>query len=255
MGLGPIFTEIQQTSYDDLPIRWQTDDIQTLINLSTSYGDEKLAVRERNRMFKEANIPTPTPKPNPTNKRTPQADRNQNNAKAPTGNPSWSGEKNRQRRAKIESDIKSGIFDPMTYVWEVRPKNCIWHDSNTHHMRDCLKINTLLKKYPNQRYYHNHNHQQQPASSIARQTPAPRPRNPSSSRDNAQPSARHTMYSLPSENDVPSLDTNPFSDLCIDSPDEETANNSTNSINNSVTNYSITCKSVKISFASAAASL
>ena len=54
-GPDPIFMKIQQTSYEGLPIRWQVTDIQTLINLATSYREEKLAVRECNRMFKEAN--------------------------------------------------------------------------------------------------------------------------------------------------------------------------------------------------------
>jgi len=44
MGLGPIFTEIQQTPFEDLPVRWQTDDIHTISNIAVSYKDEKLII-------------------------------------------------------------------------------------------------------------------------------------------------------------------------------------------------------------------
>jgi len=124
MGLGPILTEIQQTPYEDLPVRWQTDDIQTLINIAVSYKDEKLAVRERNRLFNEANR-TPAKK-DKEDKQQPKSDRNRdqkkpsdNDSRKPSSSNdndqnSWSVQ-NSQRQARIEIDIKNGVFDPRWY--------------------------------------------------------------------------------------------------------------------------------------------
>ena len=131
MGLCPLFTEIQQTSYEDRPLRWQTDDIQTLINITVSYKDEKLAVRERNRLFNETNRTVDKkPKPEDSNKDTKKpSNSNSSTNRQPQNrhsNPeqSWQ-EENCQRQARVEDDIKNGIFDPMKYAWEVRPRCCV----------------------------------------------------------------------------------------------------------------------------------
>ena len=55
MGLGPLFTDIQQTNTSDLPARWQTTDMEVLTRTADAYSQERLAVRRRNKKFREAN--------------------------------------------------------------------------------------------------------------------------------------------------------------------------------------------------------
>ena len=241
MGLGPLFTEIQQTPFEDLPARWQTNDMQSLINISISYRDEKLAVRERNRLFREANKPPePTPKADvqpqqkaKSNKKqpVPQSQTQHNTpAQENKNEPSWS-EKNSARQAKIEASIKSGTYDPMTYVWEVRPRCCIWHNSNTHPTQRCGNINRLLSQHPNQQNY-----------SIPLSIRNRNNRDSTTSDDTTVPSARHVTPSTTSD-DVPKLDNNPFADLCEEYNEyDEVDGNTSNTI---VENYFVACKSVK----------
>lgn len=72
MGLGPLFTKIQQMQEKDLPHRWKSNNIQQFTNAANAYKDEKIVVRERNNLFKETNEQW-----NPNNANTP----NQNEKK------------------------------------------------------------------------------------------------------------------------------------------------------------------------------
>jgi len=238
MGLGPLFTELQQTPFEDLPARWQTDDIQKLINYATSYKDEKLAVRQRNRLYNEVNKigapkPTTTPKqPTPTSgKGKPDTSRKAENTKEEIQ------EKNEIRQAKIEQDIKKGIFDPMKYAWEVRRNCCVWHDSNMHTVQRCSTINSLLAAHPMQKYYAVPPHVLNRGNSNATTNPNARP--PSAPAPAPTPAARHTRAN-PTE--VPDMDNNPFAALRDDPPN----NVDNNDTNNLINNYSTSCNNVSI---------
>ena len=147
MGLGPLFTEIQQTHKDDLPKRWQSNDLQHLIQVATTYSKEKLAVRRRNKMFRESNRHEQSSKNKQKTNKEKSTDDNSSNKHGSHE------EINAHRQAKISKEIDEGIFDPMNFVWDVRKNCCVWHNSNTHTTRECNVINERLEKQPNQKFH------------------------------------------------------------------------------------------------------
>jgi len=249
MGLGPMFTDIQQVQEEDLPSRWKTTDIQALVQAANSYKDEKLAIRDRNRLYKDQNNknkPNPNPNPNPNNTRNPQPPRQPK--RHPFDLPlnqddkQWI-DKNLDRQERIEYAIKNGTFDPMQFAWEVRPNKCLWHNSS-HPFTSCRIINNLLLRYPHQKCYKVHKidkwqpYKEQDFHPLEGVPPRPTRKTPSD-----QPSARHTT--LPNTDDVPMLASNPLNDLA-GTPDGF-LNDSNSYLNNKdVNNYRIHCKSVTL---------
>ena len=171
MGLGPLFTDIQQVQDEDLPKRWQTVDIQSLVQAANAFKDEKLAVRDRNKLYRQHMKKPDTPhnnqrqNQNHNNQRqhpiNPNANRTvQRPSPPPKIDPlspedrSWA-EQNLDRQMRIEMSIKNGSFDPMKFAYEVRQGKCLWHNSN-HHFTKCKHINNLLLRYPHQRCYKVH---------------------------------------------------------------------------------------------------
>ena len=116
MGLGPLFTDVQQCHVDDLPSRWQTTDMETLTRTAEAYAQERLAVRKRNKDLKDAN-------------KEQQANSNTSNSKSNQSDKPKTEEKQKyeaikkDRQARIEADIKNYIFDPKKYINEVRPNS------------------------------------------------------------------------------------------------------------------------------------
>jgi len=257
MGLGPMFTTIQQSHEDDLPTRWRTSDIQSLVQAANTYKDEKIAIQDRNKLYKNQNRdPKPDAKPNQPNAA------NNKGVDAPArqvnGNPrhkfelplnnadqSWI-QKNLDRQAKIEHSIKNLTFNPMDYAWQVRPNKCIWHNSG-HHFTECKAINNLLLRYPNQRCYKVHKIDKwipyddsdfHPLSGVPpRPTTTPTPK--------ANPTARNTTLQSPVAQDVPELENNPFAALAEPEPTQNVSDTSKDN-NEYVNNYLVSCRSVKI---------
>ena len=148
MGLGPLFTRIQQSQESELPPQWQTTEIQLLINAAKSFKASVEAVRERNKKFtqiqksKDVGEDVEDTKPEPTNGNEKQA----------------RVKKDQERQSKIKQDIIEGIFSPRTYFNAVKPNCCIWHNSDSHTHLQCNEIGRLLRQHPNQRYYNTNRH-------------------------------------------------------------------------------------------------
>ena len=248
MGLGPMFTDIQQVQEEDLPSRWKTTDIQALVQAANSYKDEKLAIRDRNKLYKDQNIKNKPP-PHQNHNNTNKGNQNQRQPKQhPFELPlnhddkQWI-DKNLDRQERIEYAIKNGTFDPMQFAWEVRPNKCLWHNSS-HPFTSCRMINNLLLRYPNQKCYKVHKidtwqpYKDQDFHPLEGVPPRPAKTKPTPN----PPSARHTM--LPNSDDVPMIDNNPLNDLA-ETPDSS-LNSNINHSNDAVNNYRIHCKSVTL---------
>jgi len=257
MGLGPLFTDIQQVQEEDLPKRWQTMDIQSLVQAANVFKDEKLAVHDRNKLYRQQiKKPVPHQENPPRQNQTPTIQRNNPpnaNRTIQRPNPppkidplntedrSWA-EQNLDRQMRIEMAIKNGSFDPMTFAYEVRQGKCLWHTSN-HHFSKCKNINNLLLRYPHQRCYKVHEIKEwvpytdsdfRPMSQIP-----PRPSNL-----NDTPTARQTSM-IPNDQNIPTLSNNPFAPLA-ETPNEALGNELDNNNNLNVNNYKISSRSVCI---------
>ena len=256
MGLGPMFTDIQQVQEEDLPSRWKTTDIQELVQAANSYKDEKMAIRDRNKLYKDMNIknrPPPTQHQNNANKNHNNANRGNQNPRPPKQHPfelplnqedkQWI-DKNLDRQERIEYAIKNGTFDPMQFAWEVRPNKCLWHNS-THPFTSCRIMNNLFLRYPQQKCYKVHkidNWQPYKDQDFHPLEGIP-PRPTSNKSTSNQPSARHTT--LPNTDDVPVPTTDdPLNNLAETS--DSFLNCNINHSNNAVNNYRIQCKSVTL---------
>jgi len=257
MGLGPLFTDIQQVQEEDLPKRWQTMDIQSLVQAANAFKDEKLAVRDRNKLYRQQikkpvphqdNNPRQNQNHTPPRHNPPNANRTIQRPNPPpkidplsSEDRSWA-EQNLERQMRIEMAIKNGSFDPMTFAYEVRQGKCLWHNSN-HHFSKCKNINNLLLRYPQQRCYKVHDIKEwvpyidtdfRPMSQVP-----PRPSDLSDA-----PTARLTSINS-NEQNVPTLSNNPFAPLA-ETPAEALDSEFDNNHNNNVNNYKISSRSVCI---------
>jgi len=252
MGLGPLFTEIQQCQPEDLPVRWRSTDIQKLIHAANGHKDDRLAIRERNKMFHEMQKGKSTkneskpPAAATDDKKKPEAKPKANPPVTPSENPSHV-ERNTKRQARIEAAIKNLTFDPMDFAWEVRKNHCVWHDAS-HSIKTCVNINNLLRQYPNQQCY-------MVPKSVFSMQPGAQGGTPQQSQNGAPinsnaPSARRTTTRPPSEGN-PS-DMNPYAILgelqtAEEALQSDNNNSSSNSTNENVNSYSFTCRSVSLS--------
>ena len=210
MGLGPTFTEIQQRDYEDLPSKWKTNDMQLLINAANAFKDEKLAVRDRNKLYQESNKQKENAKSSDKEEPKPQPKKEAPKPKPPaprsTPTPSQTpsinsndrldrrSEADKIRQQRIADDIKSGVFNPMDYAWQVKPRCCVWHNTSTHLHPNCSSLNRLLTEFPNQQFYH------------ANPTPtyqAPSNPNPQPRQQPSLPAARRVQLDNPSHDDIP----------------------------------------------------
>jgi len=148
MGLGPLFTRIQQCTEPELPIQWQTSEMQLLINAAKSFKASVEAVRERNKKFTKSfkNSEEEQEKDTKSN-----PDPRKPSSEKPTPN-----DKDQERQAKIRQEIIKGIFSPRSHFKSVKPNCCVWHNTDTHNHQQCNEIAKLLAQYPNQKYYFRH---------------------------------------------------------------------------------------------------
>jgi len=162
MGLGPMFTSIQQKTEDDLPSRWRTTNIESLITAASAFKDEIVAVREYNRRFSQAKKDhESTSKPssskpntsNPSPKQQEPTKRHQTNQHIDKSNQPDRREKDMARQARIKQAITNGTFRPEMFLPEVRDQCCIFHNTRNHQHQTCNEINNLLMQHPRQRYY------------------------------------------------------------------------------------------------------
>jgi len=262
MGLGPMFTSIQQKTEEDLPSRWKTTNIESLITAASAFKDEIVAVREYNKRFSQAkkdhdSTPKPSSTPKTNTSSTPRQSepnkRYQPASHTDRSNQPDRKEKDIARQTRIKQAIMNGNFKPENFMSEVRDQCCIFHNTRNHQHNTCNEINNLLMQYPNQRHYRlppqmmnfmswaRHQNQTQPPLQPAwRQAPAPTNRQPANQPSPAQPyTARHTQVDVPSTNlnidDSHVQDLQAATDTLQDMLDNAS---NTNDINETVNNYS-----------------
>ena len=198
-GLGPMFTDVR-TNLKNMP-NWQTSDIDVLITEATDHENTVLAIREHNKLFKRQ----------PRN--DPPAQKQQSQFA-----------KDAKRKADITKAIESGTFEPSKFANQVKPNNCVYHDTS-HATTSCDHIGALVQTHPQQKYKH---------GKYPRYDPAP----PKPTNDN-QPSARQVTID-------PIIEDIDLKQLSIEEDNLKQLESILNNNNNSVNPYRITCNNVTI---------
>ena len=164
MGLGPIFTTIQQNlTTNNLPPQWQTNDYEALIRIASSWLQSIASIRKQNEAYRQLIKPKSEPQDNKPNKNQPkgatppvQKPKSSNNATNQDGTPltesqialrAHYAQLDKDRQSRIIEDIKKGTFQVSKYESEVRPGTCVFH--GTRHSSDtCTLLQTLREQLP-----------------------------------------------------------------------------------------------------------
>ena len=147
MGLGPEFTAIKTAMNDDnLPPKWLTTNIETLIQVATSYLAAQKRLQLQNQQYRE-------------NQKKLQATKTEDNTKSKqTNNQPKAKEANKQdqytptkadlaRQHSIVTDFQNGTFNPAKYLSQVRPGACIYHGTVHKDATPCRSLVQLAQQY------------------------------------------------------------------------------------------------------------
>jgi len=166
MGLGPIFTTIQQNlTTNNLPPQWQTNDFEALIRIASSWLQSIASIRKQNEAYRQLVKPKPDPQENKTQKNQPPKGGNTPSVPKPkTSNAATNqdgtpltesqialrahyAQLDKDRQSRIIADIKKGTFKVSDYEPEVRQGTCVFHGTR-HSSETCTLLNTLREQLP-----------------------------------------------------------------------------------------------------------
>jgi len=197
-GLGPMFTDVR-TNLKNMP-NWQTNDMDKLILEATDHENTVLAIREHNKLFKRQ----PKTEPSSNKDQTQLA-------------------KDAKRKADITKAIESGKFDPAKFASQVKPNNCVFHNTS-HATTSCDHIGALVQNHPQQTYKHG----KYPRFSL-----------PQNNGNANQPSARQVLVE-------PIVEDIDLKELTIEEDNLKQLESILNNNNESVNPYKISCNNVTI---------
>jgi len=148
MGLGPEFTTIKTAlNEQNLPPKWETDNIETLFRVASSYLNTQKSIQLQNAQYKESQNKLNKPKDQKKDdaKDIKEPNPNQNRNAPPQNARAKYQDRDKERQTRIFRDLQNGTFNPETYKKEVRQGACIYH--GTHHVGNCRAMDALMERF------------------------------------------------------------------------------------------------------------